>query len=112
MAGREDRGFQSTEMNSFNHYAYGSIGSWLYQVVAGLELDPEQPAYKHSLIQPNPGGELDYAKASIETPYGTLSSHWQKTTNGLEVKLEVPANTTATVKFPGSSIGSEDNLGT
>ncbi|MEM7735961.1 MAG: family 78 glycoside hydrolase catalytic domain, partial [Deinococcota bacterium] len=100
----EERGFQSEQMNSFNHYAYGAIGAWLYQVVAGLELDPAQPGYKHSVIQPQPGGGLTYAKASLETPYGMLSSHWQQTDQGLKVDLVIPANTTASVKLPGSSL--------
>jgi alpha-L-rhamnosidase len=106
----EERGFQSTQMNSFNHYAYGSIGAWLYQVVAGLELDPDQPAYKHSLIQPQPGGGLSYARASIETPYGPLSSSWQQTEAGLQVDITVPANTTATVRLPGSRVQSREPL--
>lgn len=100
----EDRGFQSDEMNSFNHYAYGSIGSWMYQVIAGLELDPEKPAYKHSFIQPHIGGGLTFAKASIDTLYGRLSSHWQTSPEGLSLTVQVPANTTATVTIAGSSV--------
>ncbi|MEM6428096.1 MAG: glycoside hydrolase family 78 protein [Deinococcota bacterium] len=105
----EERGFQSEQMNSFNHYAYGAIGAWLYQVVAGLELDPAQPGYKHSVIQPQPGGGLSYAKASLETPYGMLSSHWEKTGEGLAVKLTIPANTTASVRIPGSRLQADES---
>ncbi len=103
-----ERGFQSEQMNSFNHYAYGAIGAWLYQVVAGLELDPAQPGYKHSLIQPQPGGGLRYANASLETPYGTLSSHWQKTDEGLTLEFTIPANTTASARVPGSRLVADD----
>ena len=46
----EENGFQSAEMNSFNHYAYGSIGAWLYNTVAGIDIDPAQPGYKHSIL--------------------------------------------------------------
>ena len=99
----EERGFQSAQMNSFNHYAYGALGSWLYQTVAGLDLDPRQPGYKHSFIRPRPGGGLHYAEASIDTPYGKLASRWEQDDTGLEVDIEVPANTTATVTLPGSS---------
>jgi alpha-L-rhamnosidase len=106
----EERGFQSAQMNSFNHYAYGSIGAWLYQVVAGLELDPGRPAYKHSRIQPQPGGGLTYAKASLETPYGLLESHWRQTEAGLQLEITVPANTSATVRLPGVAVRAEEPL--
>jgi alpha-L-rhamnosidase len=54
----QEKGFQTPDMNSFNHYAYGAVGEWLYGTVAGLELDPAQPGYKHTMIQPHPGGGL------------------------------------------------------
>ena len=54
----EGRGYQDPAMNSFNHYAYGSVGAWLYSVVAGIEIDPARPAYKHSILRPRPGGGL------------------------------------------------------
>ncbi len=72
----EENGFQSTEMNSFNHYAYGSIGAWLYNTVAGIEIDPAQPAYKHAILRPQPGGGLTSASGAIDTPYGELRSEW------------------------------------
>ncbi|MEM7116012.1 MAG: family 78 glycoside hydrolase catalytic domain [Chloroflexota bacterium] len=92
--------FQNAGMNSFNHYAYGAIGNWLYSVVAGLVVDPMQPGYKHSIIQPNPGGGLTYAKATLKTPYGELASHWVKEGNELQLNLTIPVNTTATVLLP------------
>ena len=52
---KPDGTFQDVGMNSFNHYAYGAIGEWMYRVVAGLELDPREPGYKHVLAQPRPG---------------------------------------------------------
>ena len=52
---KPDGSFQDAGMNSFNHYAYGAIGEWMYRVVAGLELDPREPGYKHVLAQPQPG---------------------------------------------------------
>ena len=55
-------------MNSFNHYAYGAIGDWMYRVMAGIEIDPAAPGYKHILIQPQPGGGFTSASASHVTP--------------------------------------------
>ena len=101
----QEKGFQDAGMNSFNHYAYGAIGDWLYRVVAGIQPDPEQPGYRHILLRPRPGGRLTWAKASYETPYGTVSSHWQRTGGGLEWRVTVPPNTSATAyPPPGGSV--------
>jgi alpha-L-rhamnosidase len=96
----EERGFQDPNMNSFNHYAYGSIGAWLYQTVAGIEIDPAQPGYKHSVLRPQPGNGLTHAKASLKTLYGELSSAWKLENGKFEWNVTVPANTTATVHLP------------
>src|SRR5581483_5303890 len=67
---RPDGSFQDKGMNSFNHYAYGAIGEWMYRVIAGIEIDPAEPGYKHVLIQPHPGGGLTSTKASVHSMYG------------------------------------------
>jgi alpha-L-rhamnosidase len=97
-----DKGFQDVGMNSFNHYAYGAIGAWLYAVVAGLQLDPTQPGYKHILIQPQPGGGLTSARATLRTPYGVASSAWKITAGKFTLAVTVPPNTIATVRLPGT----------
>ena len=70
---KPDGSFQDPGMNSFNHYAYGAIGDWMYSVVAGIEIDEAQPGYKHIVIAPRPGGGLTYAKASVESVYGKVA---------------------------------------
>jgi alpha-L-rhamnosidase len=104
-----DRGFQDPGMNSFNHYAYGAIGDWLYRVVAGINLDWERPAYKHILFRPQPpaDGKLTHAKASVESPYGLVSSEWHIKNGRFTLDVIVPPNTTATVYLPGESEGHE-----
>jgi alpha-L-rhamnosidase len=97
---KPDGSFQDIGMNSFNHYAYGAIGEWLYRVTAGIEIDPERPGYKHILIQPQPGGQLSMAKASIRSMYGLVSSGWETKDGKMTLGVEVPANTTATVRLP------------
>ncbi|MCA0453724.1 MAG: glycoside hydrolase family 78 protein [Chloroflexi bacterium] len=99
----EENGFQSPAMNSFNHYAYGSIGAWLYNTTAGIEIDPAQPAYKHSILRPQPGGGLTNANGTINTPYGTLSSQWELNDGKLDWQVNVPPNTTATLHIPISN---------
>jgi alpha-L-rhamnosidase len=97
---KPDGSFQDVGMNSFNHYAYGAIGDWMYRVVAGINLDEQAPGYKHILIEPEPGGELTYAKAAVESMYGRVSSGWKIADGKLKLTVEVPANTTATVRLP------------
>jgi alpha-L-rhamnosidase len=87
-------------MNSFNHYAYGAIGAWLYNTVAGIELDPAQPGYKHSILSPHPGGGLTHAMGKIRTYYGELVSQWKADNGKFEWTVIVPPNTTATLCLP------------
>jgi len=101
---KPDGSFQNPEMNSFNHYAYGAIGDWMYRVVAGIQIDEGKPGYKHIVIEPRPGGGLTHAKASLETMYGLVAAGWEKTGKHLTVKVQIPANTTATVKLPGGRV--------
>lgn len=84
-------------MNSFNHYAYGAIGEWLYRAAAGLEIDEEQPGYKHTIFKPQFGRNLSYAQASYESVYGKTAIHWQIDGNNGCVDITVPVNTTASL---------------
>jgi alpha-L-rhamnosidase len=89
-------------MNSFNHYAYGAIGEWLYQYVAGINIDPEHPGYKHILLAPHTGGGLTNANAEFESLYGKIKSAWKLDGNNFVYEVTIPANTTATVTLPGT----------
>jgi alpha-L-rhamnosidase len=97
---KPDGSFQDEGMNSFNHYAYGAIGEWLYAVVAGLDLAPQHPGYKHILVHPHPGGGLSYAKASLESMYGPATSGWRLKDGRMQIEAVVAPNTTATVILP------------
>jgi alpha-L-rhamnosidase len=101
---KPDGTFQDKGMNSFNHYAYGAIGDWLYRVVAGLDIDEQNPGYKHILIQPHPGGGLTYAKSHHESMYGSIESGWHLVDQKMIVNVEVPPNTTATVRLPNAKL--------
>jgi alpha-L-rhamnosidase len=76
----------------------------MYRVVAGIEIDEKQPGYKHILIQPQPGGGLTYAKASVESVYGHVASGWKIAEGKFSLTVEVPANTTATVRLPKTKL--------
>ncbi len=90
-------------MNSFNHYAFGVVGEWLYRYVAGIDVDPAGPGYQQIRIQPHPGGGLSSARASYESVHGTITSDWRLSGGELQLTVSIPANTTATVYIPGSS---------
>ena len=98
----DDNGFQDAGMNSFNHYAYGAIGAWMFGVVAGIQIDPEQPGYKHSVLRPLPGGGLTHASAALLTLYGELRSAWKLIDGRFEWTVVVPPNTTATAHAPNA----------
>jgi alpha-L-rhamnosidase len=101
---KPDGSFQDAGMNSFNHYAYGAIGNWLYRVVAGIEIDPEQPGYKHIIIRPNPGGGLTSASATHHSMYGAIESSWKIEDGKFNLSLTIPPNTTAIIFLPDAQL--------
>lgn len=101
---KPDGSFQDPGMNSFNHYAFGAIGEWMYRVVAGLEIDPDEPGYKHVIAQPRPGGGLTSAKARVQTSYGEAASGWVLADGKLTVSVAVPPNARGTVRLPAAAL--------
>jgi alpha-L-rhamnosidase len=101
---KPDGMFQDPGMNSFNHYAYGAIGDWLYRVVAGVEIDPLNPGYKHIIIRPQPGSGLSYASASHQSMYGKIESSWKIENDYFSLSVTIPPNTQATVFLPSAQI--------
>lgn len=99
---KPDSTFQDEGMNSFNHYAYGAIGDWMYRVAAGIEIG--KPGYKHILIQPQPTERLTYAKSAYNSAYGDIQSGWERTGRTLTVRVKIPANTTATIRLPDADM--------
>ena len=100
---KPDSSFETPGMNSYNHYAYGAIGDWLYRVVAGIDTYEDGPGYKHIKIQPHIGGNLTIANADLDTYYGRTSSHWATKEGHLVLDMEIPANTKADVFIPASN---------
>jgi alpha-L-rhamnosidase len=108
---KPDGSFQDAGMNSFNHYAYGAIGEWMYRVVAGLEVDPAKPGYKHVLVQPRPGGGLTSAEARLETLYGEAASGWALADGKATVSATFPPNTHGTVRLPAATLAGVSESG-
>jgi alpha-L-rhamnosidase len=99
-------GFGPVGMNSFNHYSYGAIEEWMMSHSLGIQRDEKSPAYKHILLQPEIGDELDYAKGGFQSMYGDIQSGWEKNANGYTYKVTIPANTTASLTLPAANVKS------
>ncbi len=99
-----DSTFQTPTMNSFNHYAYGAIGDWMYRNITGLDTFEDHPGYKKIRIKPHTGGDLTYASATLKTYYGEIGSSWKVVDNALTLDVEIPHNTTAIVYIPASDV--------
>ncbi|WP_334173215.1 family 78 glycoside hydrolase catalytic domain [Sinomonas sp.] len=86
------------EMTSFNHYALGAVVDWLHRTVGGLA--PLEPGYRRILVAPQPGGGLEWAQTSLETPHGLASVRWDLADGKLRVAATVPPGTEAVLRLP------------
>jgi len=97
-----DSRFGPVDMNSFNHYANGAVGDWMFQRLGGLQM--LEPGYKRARIAPLVShAALSHAKASLLTPYGLLASDWRRAPDGLHLSVDVPVGTDAEVLLPASN---------
>lgn len=96
----------SPDMNSFNHYAYGAVGEWLYRVVLGIEADEKDPGYHHMIISPQTGDAFAFAKGHYDSVYGAVKVHWEKGQQEGERRLyiTIPANTTADICLESGAV--------
>lgn len=104
----EGRGFQDIGMNSFNHYAIGAVGEWMYRSILGINNDLDAPGYKHFFIEPIPGGSLTFAKGTYKSIAGNIEVSWKKDQGIFNLEVTIPANTTATVTLPGAGTITEN----
>jgi alpha-L-rhamnosidase len=89
--------------SSRNHIMFGDIAAWMYQYLAGIAPDPEQPGFKHTIIKPHPVSGVKWVNAKHRGPYGVISSKW-KTDNGkFHLVIVIPPDTTATIIMPDFS---------
>lgn len=100
---KEDGSFWPADMNSYNHYAYGAIGDWMYRRICGIDPDPDSPGFKHFFVQPIVGHGLTRAEASFDSPYGRIRSAWQREGTSVTLTVVVPPNAAATVILPDDS---------
>ncbi len=88
---------------SRNHIMFGDISAWMYQYLAGITPDPEQPGFKHTILAPQPVAGLTWARAEHKSPQGRLASSWQIRDDRFHWDVEIPADCTGTVILPGGA---------
>jgi alpha-L-rhamnosidase len=99
-------------MNSGNHVMLvGDLVIWLYEYLAGIAPDAEQPGFKHIVMKPRPVAGLDFVKATHRSVYGPIASEWRRKGDTFDWQIEIPANTTATVSVPATSADSVTESG-
>ena len=103
---KPDGSFQYPSMNSFNHYAYGAIGEWMYANLMGLKINEEFPGYKRYTIQPLFDKNFDLVVGSFDSNYGKIAVAWSRKNGKLQLTLEIPANTSSDVILNKPSEGS------
>lgn len=100
---RPDGSMWSTDMNSFNHYAYGAVADWMYGVMAGIQPCEEKPGYKQIRFEPLTDKRMSNVKASVETQFGTVSSAWWRENGKVVYEFLVPAGASGTAYLDGQS---------
>lgn len=95
---KPDGTFDESGMNSLNHYAYGSIGDWMYRKIAGLS--QLEPGYKKFRIKPMFVKGIEEAGVEFESVYGKIVSRVSCKNGTIHVHVEVPANTSAEIWLP------------
>lgn len=91
----------STDMNSFNHYAYGAVADWMYGAAAGINSDPDRPGFEHIIFRPVTDRRLDFVKASIDTRRGTVASEWRRENGRIKYIFTVPEGCGASAVIGG-----------
>ena len=107
-----DKGMGPRGMNSFNHYAYGCVGQWLWQTAAGIASDPHQPGFRHIIMRPIPDKRLGSLKAEYHSAAGLIKSAWSFDGDRWTWRFTIPKGTTASVTLPGETTAKEYSAGT
>ena len=89
----ENGDFWSANMNSFNHYAYGSVADWIYEKAAGIQIIEEHPGFERVFIAPVPDERLGWLETRIDTRHGEIESKWIYADDAIryEIYVEMPA---------------------
>jgi alpha-L-rhamnosidase len=97
-----EHGFQSPQMNSFNHYSLGSVGEWLYRFILGIDQEPGTAGFTRLLLRPHPGTPLSWARGTYRSVRGAVSTSWSLSAGQFTLQAEVPPNVTASIRIPSA----------
>jgi hypothetical protein len=89
---------------SQNHFMLGQINEWFFHDLAGIAPDPASPGFKNILIRPQPVGDVTSVKCAYDSVHGRIAVEWKKADGKFSLKVEIPANTTATIFLPSSRV--------
>ena len=88
-------------MNSYNHYAFGSVVAWVYRYVVGIDAASDGPGFQHIIIHPRPDSRMPHASGEYDSVYGRITTDWTSNPGAsFSLKVSIPANTSATVYLP------------
>ncbi|TCW61448.1 alpha-L-rhamnosidase [Treponema sp. J25] len=103
---KPDGSFWSPEMNSFNHYAYGAVGQWMYETLGGLRFTHDEEGHPLCLIAPQPGGGITQSMVQYHSVYGSITVSWRCKGNILNLEVTLPPNVQGLLRWPGKKIRS------
>ena len=98
---RADGSFWSPDMNSFNHYAYGSVFDWIFEYAGGISIPEGGEGYSRVRISPVPDKRLGFVDLGIQTGYGELSVYWKCEGDLVHYRISVPQGMTAEIEIGG-----------
>ncbi len=101
-----ENGFGDVAMNSFNHYAYGAVASWMFRTMAGFNADPVEPGFKHAIISPMPDTRIPSVDAKYNSAYGLYTARSELTDSTWSYSFALPANTSARIVIPTEGFAS------
>ena len=106
----ENGDFWSTDMNSFNHYAYGAVADWVYEAAAGIQTVEDAPGFARVKIAPQPDSRLDWLEASIETRKGTVRSLWKQEEGRIRYEITTPSPAEIVIAGETIEVGAGDYI--
>ena len=106
----ENGDFWSTDMNSFNHYAYGAVADWVYEAAAGIQTVEDAPGFARVKIAPQPDSRLDWLEASIETRKGSVRSLWKQEEGRIRYEITTPSPAEIVIAGETIEVGAGDYI--
>lgn len=99
---KPDGTFWDDDMNSYNHYAYGSVADWVFSTACGIQ--PAEPGYAKARIAPQPDPRLKHLCAVLDTVHGRIRSFWKYTENGIRYEIDTPVRTEIVIGGKGMTV--------